>query len=157
EDFYYRIRVFEIRLPPLRERREDIPLLVAHFIDTIARRTGSRVKGIASEALQALGDHAWSGNVRELHNVLEQAFVTAEGDHLRMSDLPPEIQQTPLRPAARPAADEDDERARITQALEKSGGRKAEAARRLGISRVTLWKRMAKFGIEGDGVDTPAR
>ncbi|HEV3025947.1 MAG TPA: sigma 54-interacting transcriptional regulator, partial [Planctomycetota bacterium] len=153
EDFYYRIRVFEIRLPPLRERREDISLIVNHFIGTLSRETGKRIRDIAPEALKHLMDYPWPGNVRELKNALEHAFVTAQGDLLKADDLPLEIRAA--APAGGPApsiSGDPQERARIIEALEKASGKKGEAARRLGISRVTLWHRMRILGI-----DSPAR
>jgi two-component system response regulator HydG len=149
EDFYYRIRVFEIQLPPLRERKEDISVLVGHFIGELSKVTGKRIRGIEPDALKQLLEYPWPGNVRELKNALEHAFVTVRGDHLNLGDLPLEIR------AAAPVADsrgsrsgDPDERARILDALHRTAGRKIDAARRLGISRVTLWHRMRILGID---------
>lgn len=91
EDFYYRIRVFEIALPPLRERKEDLPLLLDGFIREFAGKTGKEVNGVATDAMRRLMDHPWRGNVRELRNAVESAFVTVEGPRLRLGDLPPEF------------------------------------------------------------------
>jgi PAS domain S-box-containing protein len=156
EDFYYRIRVFEIQLPPLRERKEDVTLIVEHFIEELSKATGRRVRGVEPDALKALLDYSWPGNVRELRNSVEHAFVTVQGDRLRLSDLPFEIRAAspaPASPSARAA--DPEERARILEALHRSSGKKSEAAQRLGISRVTLWHRMRTLGIdpaEGKGV-----
>ncbi|HEX7897276.1 MAG TPA: sigma 54-interacting transcriptional regulator [Planctomycetota bacterium] len=150
EDFYYRIRVFEIKLPPLRERKDDISLMVNHFIDELSRSVGKKIRGIEPEALTCLLDYAWPGNVRELRNALEHAFVTVRGDILGLRDLPIEIRAAPPALETRPAPSGDPgERARILQALQDSDGRKGDAAKRLGISRVTLWHRMRILGVEG--------
>ena len=149
EDFYYRIRVFEIQLPPLRERREDITLIVDHLIDDLSRSTGKRIRGIDPDALKTMLDYAWPGNIRELRNAVEHAFVTVTGDRLRASDLPFEIRAAVPAPAAPVSRSGDpEERARILEALHRCAGRKADAARRLGISRVTLWHRMRTLGID---------
>ncbi len=145
EDFYYRIRVFEVRLPPLRERREDIPLLVAHFIGELERVRGKKVEGVEPAALEGLMNHPWPGNVRELRNALEHAFVTLSGPRLRLSDLPPEF--VGARPR-RPPSSEEQERERIVAVLKASKGNRVKASAKLGISRVTLWKRLQKLGID---------
>jgi len=157
EDFYYRIHVFEIALPPLRERRDDIPLLVQHFIEELSRTHGKAVTGIARDALQRLMDHSWPGNVRELRNALEHAFVTVAGQTISLLDLPPEIRESRrTAPTTAKAATEDTpltpaqeaEREQIIAALRQSGGNRAAAAKILGTSRVTLWKKMRKYAIE---------
>jgi len=149
EDFYYRIRVFEIQLPPLRERKEDIPLMVSHFIHELSEQTGRKVRGIEPRALKLILNHPWPGNVRELKNSLEHAFVTVRGNQLEVDDLPLEIRsgQT-LSEGSDWKRGDSDERDRILSALRKTGGKKADAARRLGISRVTLWHRMRTLGME---------
>ncbi len=148
EDFYYRIRVFEIALPPLRARREDIPLIVERFVADLGRTYGKVVKHVAPEVLHAFMDHDWPGNVRELRNAIEHCLVVCEGDTIRLEDLPPEVcgdlMETP-RPVTGPTTDDDV--ARIKDALAKCGGSRIEAARLLGISRVTLWKRLKRFGL----------
>ncbi|MBI2875883.1 MAG: sigma 54-interacting transcriptional regulator [Candidatus Tectomicrobia bacterium] len=153
EDFYYRIRVFEIALPPLRERREEIPLLVEHFVTEFRQSLGKPVEGITRDALQGMMDYPWPGNVRELRNAIEHAFVTAEGDHLTLLDLPLEIRNPRVRPAKShpepPLSPQDRaERLRIEEALRKSQGNRTEAAKYLKISRVTLWKKIRRLGIE---------
>jgi PAS domain S-box-containing protein len=150
EDFFYRIRVFEIALPPLRDRRDDIPLLISRFVSEFAASTGKAVKGVATGAIQRLMEYPWPGNVRELRNAIEHAFVTLKGDHVSLTDLPPEVRghpgSAPL-PSKRFSAEETQERRKILDALRKSGGSREKAARALGISRVTLWKRMRRMGI----------
>lgn len=173
EDFYYRIHVFEIRLPPLRERREDIPLLAQQFIRDLARSHHRDVSGIARDALQRLLSYHWPGNVRELRNAIEHAFVTVAGDSISLFDLPIEIrapdvpettglrpppERRPESPADRRRQEEsappeltDAQRAdrdRIVAALKATDGNKAAAARQLGISRVTMWKKVRKYQIE---------
>ena len=154
EDFYYRIHVFEIRLPPLRERREDLPLLVRHFIDQLSREYHRPVRGIARDALQSLMDYDWPGNVRELRNALEHAFVTVGGDTITLLDLPIEIRQRPsmtnrFEPTAPTLSPQDEaDRLRILEALAQTGGNRTEAARLLGTSRVTLWKKIRKYAID---------
>jgi PAS domain S-box-containing protein len=153
EDFYYRIHVFEITLPPLCERKEDIPLLVNHFMRKKELQEKPIVKGIAQDALQCLMNYSWPGNVRELQNAIEHAFVTVSGECLTMWDLPPEIRKSSLeRSGAVPevsemTTDEQSERGRIVEALQKCGGRKGEASKLLGMSRVTLWKKMNRLKI----------
>ncbi|MBI4334652.1 MAG: sigma 54-interacting transcriptional regulator [Chloroflexi bacterium] len=153
EDFYYRIRVFEIVLPPLRERREDIPLLVEHFVAEFRRAQGRSVQGITRDALQGMMGYPWPGNVRELRNAIEHAFVTAVGDHIALLDMPWEIRNPRPHPAKsrsepRLTAQDWMERLHIQEALRKSDGNRTEAAKSLGISRVTLWKKIRQLAIE---------
>jgi len=152
EDFYYRIRVFEITIPPLRERREDLPLLVNHFITKGAKTHQHPVKDIAKDALQHLMNYHWPGNVRELKNAIDHAFVTVTGDGITLLDLPPELRMNPspatsgnVAPTLSP--DQEAERAQIMDALHQAQGRKTAAAKLLGFSRVTLWKKLQKLGI----------
>lgn len=154
EDFFYRIRVFEITLPALRERREDLPLLVSHFLAEGAKVYRRSIKEISQDGMQQMLKYAWPGNVRELRNAVEHAFVTAEGDCLSVLDLPPEI-RTIVSPS--PAAsikealtpEQQAERQRILDALRETRGSKTKAARLLGYSRVTLWKKLQQFGLQG--------
>ena len=153
EDFFYRIRVFEIVLPSLRARREDIPALVRHFIEEFGTRFDRPVTGVTEEALGLLLHYPWPGNVRELRNAIEHAFVTVSKDRIGIRDLPEEIRKrvnpaiaaTDLDPL-RGGADEL-ERLRILDALEECGWNRTRTAKALGISRVTLWKRMGQYGI----------
>ncbi|PYM32087.1 MAG: diguanylate cyclase, partial [Candidatus Rokuibacteriota bacterium] len=151
EDFYYRIRVYEIALPPLRDRREDVPLLVEHFIAEFGPTHKKNVAGITDEALQCLLDYPWPGNVRELRNAIECAFVAVSGDQITLLDLPPELRRSavphPLQSRLTPA--QEAERQRIQLALEQERGNKTAAAKRLGISRVALWKKMRRLQVAG--------
>jgi transcriptional regulator with PAS, ATPase and Fis domain len=152
EDFYYRIHVFEITLPPLRARREDIPLLVDHFMTECAREYGKAVQGIARDALKALMHYPWPGNVRELNHAIEHAFVTVGGDRLTLLDLPRELREpvegSPSVPVSTQQTGEDQaERARILKALKQANGNRLKAAKLLGYSRVTLWKKLRHLGI----------
>ncbi len=150
EDLYYRIRVYEIRMPPLRERRDDIPLLIERFVAELSGTHGKSVSGVARDALPRLMGHAWPGNVRELRNAVEYAVVTASGDRLTLLDLPPELRSGARRQHERPThAGPEAQRQRIADVLREAGGNRSAAARRLGISRVALWKRMRRLGLGG--------
>jgi transcriptional regulator with PAS, ATPase and Fis domain len=145
EDFYYRIHVFEITLPPLRERRADIQLLVNHFMEDNAKVFHREVNEIAQDALQRLQEYRWPGNVRELKNAIEHAFVTVEGNCITLWDLPPEVQQPTLKtssPSIPSSSLDPAEEIRIREALQQAHGNKTEAAKLLGVSRVTLWKKL---------------
>ncbi len=152
EDFFYRINVFEIHMPPLRQRREDIPLLVEHFIKELCKAAGRSVDGISRDALNLLVEHPWPGNIRQLRNAIEHACVTVTGDRISYLDLPPEVRDPQGRrdtPSGGDlSAEESAERQRIIEALRQTGGNRTKAAELLGTSRVTLWKKISKFGIE---------
>jgi two-component system response regulator HydG len=156
EDFYYRIKVFEIDMPALRDRREDIPALANHFASELGAATGKPNVAISSDALRALLAHRWPGNVRELRNAIEHALVTVAAGTIQLGDLPIEVRgprdarTTIPEPARRPAAAGASPREQIEEALRQSGGNRAEAARILGIGRVTLWKRMRRLGMTTD-------
>ncbi len=160
EDFFYRIRVFEIALPALRERREDLPLLVRHFLAEGSKVYGRAINEISQDGMQQMVKYSWPGNIRELRNAIEHAFVTAEGDCLTVLDLPLEIRtaashasnavsKEPLTP------EQQAERDRILEALRQTQGSKTKAAKLLGYSRVTLWKKLQKFGVPETG--SPSR
>ncbi len=149
EDFYYRIHVFEITLPPLRTRREDIPLLVNHFMKVYTEVFNRNITKIAQDALQRLREYPWPGNVRELKNAIEHAFVTVTGDCLTLWDLPPEVQRPPSTKPSSPnqvALLNTNEKTRILEAMQQTHGNKTEAAKLLGMSRVTLWKKLKHLG-----------
>jgi len=155
KDLYYRLRVLPIRVPTLRERPEDIALLADCLLAKMAERYDRAKIDISEDALQALESYDWPGNVRELTNALEYALVHADGHVILPSHLPPEIRVTSAENPSRPhpvrlthyycAPDEDEERTLILRALEETGGNRAEAARRLGMSRTTLWKRLKTY------------
>jgi len=158
EDLYYRIAVIPIRLPPLRERREDIPLLIEDFIQRAGLKTEKAIAGMDRRALETLLAHDWPGNVRELINVVEYAFVLCPGGEIRLEHLPAYLTDRAGRP--RPDAASRARRGRavgrdeILEALRESGGNKAEAARRLGVSRVTLWKWLKARGITPEELES---
>ena len=158
-DLYYRLNVFPVRVPPLRERREDIPLLVRHFVQEFGRRMGQSIESIPAQTMDALSSYNWPGNIRELQNVIERAVIVSKGSVLRvpLSELPaPDAKGPPLKAqrvesAKTSEASTDQERARIVEALELSNwvvAGPAGAAARLGMKRSTLQFRMAKLGIK---------
>ncbi len=155
EDLYYRIGVIPIHLPPLRERRADIPLLVKTFIDRGRRKTRKPITGIDEEALEILLAHDWPGNVRELINVIEYAFVICPEGTITPEHLPAMYQEQGAAPPAKDRHREarpGDERQRLVEAINATGGKKTEAARLLGISRVTLWKLLKAHNIQVDRI-----
>ena len=175
EDLFYRLNVVRIELPALRNRPEDIPLLVNYFLKKYAQRQKQRPKSISADVLSALEHHHWPGNVRELENVVQRALVVAKGDAILPGDLPAEIlghKPAASKPSTTPAATADDlpglarvlfhwarrdsklkiipavERELIVEALKETRGNQVQAAKLLGITRATLRKRVEKFGIK---------
>ncbi|PPD03974.1 MAG: sigma-54-dependent Fis family transcriptional regulator [Methylobacter sp.] len=150
EDLMYRLRVVPIFLPPLRERRQDISLLLWHQIGQHNLRGPRQINSIAPEAMRRLLDYQWPGNVRELINVVEYAFAVGRGNELSLDDLPPEFRETALPnlspPAGRNTA-HTDEAALIEQALQTYHGHMDEAARSIGMSRATFWRKRKKYGL----------
>ena len=151
EDLYYRLAVIDIRLPALRERRSDIPLLVMRFLTEFAAANGNRVTGIAPAAMKMLEAYDWPGNVRELRNAVERMVVLSSGGQLDVGDVPDNV-RTPAAaaPAALPAGTlEDMEKAKILAVLQQVGGNHSRAAQVLGISRRTLYRKLDKYEKEG--------
>jgi transcriptional regulator with PAS, ATPase and Fis domain len=153
EDFYYRIHVFAVRLPPLRERPEDIPLLVEYFISQLGQQRPAdapAINGIARDTLDVLCEYSWPGNVRELRNAIEHASVLASGDRISYFDLPPEVRGVSpnLSTTDGLTREQVQEKERIVQALRQSAGNRTKAASVLGTSRVTLWKKISRYGIQ---------
>jgi PAS domain S-box-containing protein len=146
DDLYYRLCVFPIHLPPLRERRNDIPLLAAHFLEQ-AQKRGQSSMGISSEALSMMMDYSWPGNVRELQNAVYFALVKGKGHLIQPDDLPPEIRNGPPRRSGS-GAPRKLEAGPVRDALLKAGGNKARAARILGVGRATLYRFMAQADID---------
>jgi DNA-binding NtrC family response regulator len=149
EDFYYRINVFTIDVPPLRSRPSDIPLLAGHFVRRFAQQMDKRITGIGPEAMAALTAHDWPGNVRELANAVERAMVVGRPPLIRPEDLP----LWSARRAA-PAAGEtlaDMEKAHIAAVLERTGWNVTKAAGILGIDRVTVYNKARKYGLQREG------
>ena len=148
EDLYFRLGAFVITVPPLRDRREDIPLLVHDFVRRAAQRVGKDVQAVSAEAMTALMNYAWPGNVRELEHAIERAVIVARGETIRPRELPPEISQTARRRIADDSLDlREQERAMIERALERFRGNRKEAADALKISTVTLWRKMKQYGL----------
>jgi DNA-binding NtrC family response regulator len=141
-DLFYRIHVGRVRLPALRDRREDIPLLARAFCADLAVSTGRDVDSVGEDALAILVGHSWPGNVRELKNALEYAVIHAPTPVIRVQDLPPEI----LEKAC--GTSQPDERSRILAALQRTGGNRKEAAVLLGMSRATFYRRLAQLGMD---------
>jgi PAS domain S-box-containing protein len=148
EDLYYRINVIPVHLPPLRERREDIPLLTEAFIERLRLKTRKPISGISKEAMETLLQYRWSGNVRELLNSLEYAFVLCREGDILPQHLPAPLAQRLVSPPRtmrnRGPAGKVEDMESLLRALEEAGGNKSAAARLLGVSRVTIWKRMKK-------------
>jgi PAS domain S-box-containing protein len=154
EDLYYRLNVVKIILPPLRERREDIPLLVDHFLDQFNVRMGKSLSGLSDDALRCLMEYPFPGNVRELENAVEHACVLCRGRRIEVEHLPREIRnavESKLE-KAEPASDSlpvlrSTELQLIRKTLEKHGGNRLEAARELGVHKTTLWRKIKRYGI----------
>jgi transcriptional regulator with GAF, ATPase, and Fis domain len=154
-DLFYRLNVFPIEIPPLRERKDDIPLLAGHFVGRFSQRMGKRIQGVNRAVYEQLHHYDWPGNVRELANLLERAVILCQSDILELKH----IAVSRLKPAASGAEGlaeglptlEEAERRLILRALEQTGGTLAGpngAAQILGLNRSTLWSRMRKLGIE---------
>ncbi|MEW5733351.1 MAG: sigma 54-interacting transcriptional regulator [Thermodesulfobacteriota bacterium] len=147
QDLYYRINVVPVYVPPLRDRREDIPLLAEAFVHRVRSKSKKAISGFTPRAMEALMAHDWPGNIRELANAVEYAFVLCRSGAIDLPDLPPRVAGgARSRPAASSPA--GDERQELAAALEKAGGNRSLAAEMLGISRVTVWKRMKKYGLQ---------
>jgi DNA-binding NtrC family response regulator len=148
QDLLYRIRVARVRLPALRERREDLPLLARAFLADHAASTGKRVDGISDEAMAVLLEHSWPGNVRELRNALEYAVIRARSSILQANELPPELLQIlPLEDAAIADTGQGDAD-RLQAALRRARGNRTRAAALLGISRATFYRRLRELGLD---------
>jgi two-component system, NtrC family, response regulator AtoC len=172
EDLYYRLNVFPIHLPPLRDRLEDLPVLVSHFIAKFSRNSGIRPPLASPEALAKIREYSWPGNVRELENIIERAMILARGGELTGSHLdfgrrtapssstlahgvtaspaPAVLAVAPSHEEGKSLAERllDSERKEIVAAVDKSRGNIASAARTLGINRSTLYYRLRKHGLE---------
>jgi len=154
EDLFYRINVIRLELPPLRRRKEDIPVLAAQFIERFNRRQGKSVKGMDGEALSLLMARDWPGNIRELENVIERAFVLCGDGLIRVAHLPDElaveIRESPKLSDLRASHAALDAQA-IRAAIEKAGGNKAAAAKELGVHKTTLFRRIKRLGLSFPG------
>jgi PAS domain S-box-containing protein len=154
QDLFFRLNVIRVVLPPLRARREDIPLLVDHFIARFNATQGRRITGISERAMATLMRYDYPGNVRELENAIEHAFVVCASSAIEREDLPPHVLGERLAPAAPTERDNPSlgplqgaEAIAIREALQRHGGQRTRAARELGVSRNTLWRKMRRYGI----------
>jgi DNA-binding NtrC family response regulator len=147
EDLYFRLGAFIITVPPLRDRREDIPPLVHHFLVRAASRMKKDVSSVSADAMTALMNYRWPGNVRELEHAVERAVILANNPNIRVRDLPPEITQQSRGRGGDTLDLQEQERVMIERALERFGGNRRKAAEALNISTVTLWRKMKQFGI----------
>lgn len=155
EDLYYRIRVIHLQLPALKQRREDVPLLVDHLVGRFNRLQGKDIAGVTDEVMARLMDHSFPGNVRELENIIEQAFVLCSGGFIELSHLPSE-----LRPAGVLSGSESDsmtisamEKHLIVLALKRHSGNRRKAAHHLGIDTSTLFRKIRAYNIETPETD----
>ncbi len=168
EDLYFRLRVVDIILPPLRERKEDISLLAQHFLTIFDNKMKKGVTGFSDSVNELLQKHSWPGNIRELEHVVERAYVLCIGDTITTDHLPPEIltpetqqpqasetltQQTVQVPSINADMDTDDEVERIIEALRRTAGNKAKAARLLGFDRSTLYRKISSYNIDLSNLD----
>jgi two-component system response regulator HydG len=175
EDLYFRIKVVTVKLPPLRDRRDDVPLLVERFVKEFAALHGRGVTGVSNAAMAKMTAYAWPGNVRQLRNVLETAVLVTPGDTIDVANLPPEIASVetprtfaaPAAPAAAPPDGlphamatslddlliplEESERILIRNALRAKLGNREQAAKALGISERTLYRKIKEYGARVTG------
>ncbi len=155
DDLFFRINVFPLSLAPLRDRKDDITLIIQHFIHFHAEKTGKNILGFTPEAMRLMVAYSWPGNVRELRNAIEYAFVLARGKSIGPEHLPEKIASnrspSPEPVIVRDAGDVvrvgESEKERLLDALQKEDGNQTRAARMLGVSRITIWKRIKKYGI----------
>lgn len=152
EDLFFRINVFPLRCPPLRERLEDLPMIVQSFIRQNNIKTGKKIVGMTPETIEKMIAYTWPGNVRELRNAVEYAFVLCPSGGIGAHHLPPKIAsiaQECIEPAVtQPNTTGNPKKDALIKALQQSGGNRSEAARILGVSRVTVWKQIKKFDID---------
>jgi len=158
EDLYFRINVFPLTCPPLRLRKDDITLIIQHFISILAEKTKKNILGFTPQAMRTMVAYPWPGNIRELRNAVEYAFVLAKGTSIGTEHLPEKLLQhnpdtsTPLDLLPDPVIPakiscKKSEKTALVAALQKSDGNQTKAAQILGVSRVTVWKRMKKHGV----------
>jgi two-component system response regulator HydG len=156
EDLYYRLKVFPITIPPLRKRKEDIPLLLSHLIKAQNNKSGKQIEGVSTQAMRIIMDYSWPGNVRELENAIEHAFVLCTEKHIDIFDLPIEIRQVEYHLASQnpspaniayPNVRQKLTRDRLLDLLQACDWNKAEVSRRIGLSRTSIWKYMKKWSI----------
>jgi len=147
EDLYYRLNVIPIMVPPLRERKDDIPLLAKHFLEMYSNDNGKQIGGFSEEVMQILLDYDWPGNVRELQNVVEHALILAKGEVITQIDLPHNLKEAFPQAKADISSLKDTERNLILKVLKENEGNKYQAAKMLGITRSTLYGKLRRHGI----------
>jgi transcriptional regulator with PAS, ATPase and Fis domain len=148
EDLYFRLGAFVITVPPLRDRREDIPPLVHDFLGRAAARVKKEVRTVSPDAMTALMNYSWPGNVRELEHAIERAVIVARGTSVKVRELPPEVsEKSRLRPTDDSLDLQAQERAMIERALQRFNSNRRQAADALKISTVTLWRKMKQYGL----------
>ena len=154
DDLFYRLNVVKISLPPLRERKEDIPLLIEHFIRKYSAQQGKDIVGIANEALATLMRHDFPGNIRELENIIEYAFILCEGGYIQPQHLPEPFaagvgaaESTQMVDPTEPRSLEEIEKQAISRSLERNYWRKMVTCRELGISKDTLRRKIERYGL----------
>ena len=149
EDLYFRLHVFTVQLPPLRERREDVPILVQHFIEKFNGETGKHVQGVAPQAMEILQGYAWPGNIRELRNTVERAMILVDHDVIGEEHLPPDMRPSRAETATLRVALglplREVEKEYILASLQRNGGNKARTAEVLGISEKTLYNKLNRY------------
>lgn len=151
EDLFFRINVIPIHLPPLRARKEDIPLLSQFFFHKISLKTNKDIRGISNETMACLMDYQWPGNVRELKSAFEYAFVTCQDGMIKPYHLPPSIFRSKVKSAKvikKTFNKEEIKKIELIEALDETDGNQSKAAELLGVSRVTIWNRMRRFGVQ---------
>jgi PAS domain S-box-containing protein len=156
EDLYYRLNVFRIELPELRDRRVDLPILIGHILRRLSAASGHRLPEVSEKVMEVLLNYKYPGNVRELENILEHALIISQEDTIQLAHLPEYLQTRPVARkaqsfvSAEPAfASENPERAELVAVLHQFSGHRQKAARALGVDRTTLWRKMKKYGLLG--------
>jgi len=149
-DLFFRLNTVEIHLPPLRERREDIPPLAAHFLVRYAQRYRKQMEGLDPAAIQTMLQYGWPGNVRELDHTMERAVLMARGPRIEAADLGLSTSSRPAAPSLEEMSLESVESILIRKALARAAGNVSQAADALGLSRGALYRRMEKYGIQAN-------
>ena len=149
DDLFYRINVIDVKLPPLRERREDIPLLIDHFIDRFNKIKNKLISDISPEVLAILMHYDYPGNIRELENIIEHAFVVCRSGVIEVADLPENLRPDKESALATDSKSLDDlEAGYIAEALRKNNWNRQKTAEKLGMHKTTLWRKIRKLGIK---------
>ncbi|MBW2038173.1 MAG: sigma 54-interacting transcriptional regulator [Deltaproteobacteria bacterium] len=147
EDLYYRLNVVKIELPSLKERRTDIPLLTEHFIKKFNKKTGKEIHGVSDEVMNVLMNYSYPGNIRELENIIEHAFILCKGSQIQWEHLPSYLRDQKV-PVAKKRSIKEMEEEHILHALQKCGGNMTKTARELGIHRTTLWRKLRNMSAD---------